>query len=354
MDTLRPSENISKLNDTWLRIAGIPVIAIASQWLFYEADYQKYHYSRIKAIIAAVIITTIIWEINRVSIIHFRKKYPDVNQTKKRATYSVGSIVIINFLLQLILTPVYNILYIWNHLLTFKESLFDYVVSLFFILLLYIIYEMIYFFRKWNQTIDEKHRFQEQILKNQLDLLKNQVNPHFLFNSLNTLEALIDEKSTNASRYVSELATVYRFILQSQDKALNTVKEELNFIQAYSFLLTTRFGNNLSISINVMKQIEEKQVPALSLQLLVENAMKHNIVSSSMPLKIEIRSENDYLYVHNNLQRRHQFLSSTKTGLENIRKRYRLLGEYQISIHENETDFIVGLPLLSESAIKEN
>ncbi len=349
MGTLKPSDNISKLNDTWLRLAGIPVIAVASQWLFYEADYQKYQYSRIKAIIAAIIITTLIWELNRISIIYFRKKFPNVNQTKNRTLFTVTSIVIINFLLQLVLTPVYNILFIWNHLLTFNESLFDYGVSLFFILFLYIIYEMIYFFRKWNQSIEEKHHFQEQILKNQLDLLKNQVNPHFLFNSLNTLEALIDENSMNASRYVSELATVYRFILQSQDKELNTVKEEINFINAYTFLLTTRFGNNITVEIEILPDIEEKQLPALSLQLLVENAMKHNIVSATKPLKIEIFSNNETLYVRNNLQRRHQFLPSTKTGLENIKKRYQLLGDYQILIEENTNEFIVGLPLLSIS-----
>ena len=163
---------------------------------------------------------------------------------------------------------------------------------------------------------------------------------------MNTLAALIDDENAPAQKYLDQLSDVYRYVLVSREKSTVTLEEEMAFLDAYIYLNKTRFRENLMVEAQVDEAAYQKQVAPLSLQMLLENAIKHNIISKENPLTIKILQENNYLSVANNLQEKKTFEKSTKVGLQNIINRYRLLTDQQVEIHKSEWNFTVRIPLL--------
>lgn len=208
------------------------------------------------------------------------------------------------------------------------------------------IYESIYFMNELRKSVEEKEMLKRESLKAQLNALKTQVNPHFLFNNLNTLSSIIPDNPRQAVDFVQQLSKVYRHILEVKDEQSILLKDELDVVRAYAFLLQTRFGDNLGITINVPDDKLEKKIVPLSLQILMENAIKHNIVSSDKPLQIDVFAQNGRLVVSNTLQKKNQINESTGIGLDNIRNRYKLLGEKQVEVTENGSNFTVSIPLI--------
>lgn len=188
----------------------------------------------------------------------------------------------------------------------------------------------------------------------QMRALQSQVNPHFLFNSLNSLSSLIDENPQQATEYVDELSSVYRYLLRAADQELTTLSVELNFIQSYFHLLKTRYGNSVRPEM-VANAYHDALIPPLTLQLLVENAVKHNRALPDEPLLIRIRTTEDgQLVVENNMQRRNVRVESNGVGLSNITDKYRLLERPLPLIEENEGWFRVTLSLLSATQAVDN
>jgi len=180
----------------------------------------------------------------------------------------------------------------------------------------------------------------------QFETLKSQVNPHFLFNSFGTLISIIDENPTLAIEYVEKLSVFFRNILEFRDKDLISLREELEIIANYIFLQKKRFAENLRVEILVKPEDRDSLIPPLTLQLLIENAIKHNVISMAKPLKISVRSETDGLRISNNLQKKPAVSDSTGFGLKTIVRRYQLLGDYQVKIEETEQQFSVTLPFI--------
>jgi Putative regulator of cell autolysis len=180
----------------------------------------------------------------------------------------------------------------------------------------------------------------------QFESLKNQLDPHFLFNSLNVLSSLIDENPNLAQRFTSSMSKIYRYVLEQKDKELVTVEEELDFAKTYCELLKTRFED----SVNFEVEVKDKKgfVVPLSLQLLLENCIKHNFATSAKPLIIKIYSENGNLIVENNLQAREQVKEREGIGLSNIVQRYSLITNRNVFIEKSEDYFKVKIPLLTE------
>ncbi|ADB37833.1 sensor histidine kinase [Spirosoma linguale] len=190
-------------------------------------------------------------------------------------------------------------------------------------------------------------RMHQEKTEMQMRALQSQINPHFLFNGLNTLSSLIDEDPHQAGEFVDELSKVYRYLLRSNEHELTTLSIELRFISSYFHLLKTRFGCSVSLDIDVDKTYQEALLPPLTLQLLVENAVKHNVVIAQKPLKIRIRTTPDnVLIVENSLQRKTLRVESNGVGLSNIAVKYQLLNQQQPVIQEHEGWFQVKLPLL--------
>lgn len=231
-----------------------------------------------------------------------------------------------------------------------RKFVFDVnIISLIITIITNSISEAVFLFKQWKVALLNAEKLKQENLQSQFAALKNQVNPHFLFNSLNTLATIIPENSDQAVEFVEKLSSVYRYLLQYKDDETVDLKTELVCIDAYFFLQKIRFGNNLHVHINVPVQYNTKQIPPLSLQILVENAIKHNVISSLKPLFIDIYVDDvGMLVTKNNLQRKKSVESSTKIGLQNLINRFHYIFNKGIEIYETEDSFMVKLPLGEE------
>lgn len=204
------------------------------------------------------------------------------------------------------------------------------------------------FYKQSLKAAIEIEQLKEENLRSQLETLRQQVNPHFLFNSLNVLSALIPLDPKTALLFVQQLSKVYRYILDAGKESFASVQVEMDSLDAYAFLLKQRFGNAIIWKITSEHNIKGR-IPALSLQLLAENAVKHNIVSAAKPLTIQIIAKNDVVKVINNVQEKHISEPSTGTGLNNISQRYLLSGHTPPEIHQSNELFEVILPIIKDT-----
>lgn len=203
-----------------------------------------------------------------------------------------------------------------------------------------------YFIDQWKLSLVKTERLEKEKTQVQFDNLKNQLNPHFLFNALTSLNSLIFENQTLASQFLQHLSKVYRYVLQNKDKNFVSVQTELDFIQNYVFLLRTRFESALTITFRIDAHSKDKAIVPVTLQILIENALKHNIVDKDRPLSIRIETNDEYLVVSNNLQVRKLVETSNKQGLENLKSLYAFFTDKPVLIASNDTEFSVSVPLV--------
>lgn len=210
-----------------------------------------------------------------------------------------------------------------------------------------------YLSKQWKQSIEDKAELQVQAAELQKEKslmqyhhLKNQVNPHFLFNAFTSLDGLIQSNPNLASEYVRHLSKVYRYVLEHKENEVVTVNTEIDFIQHYISLLTIRFGEALKVNLNISSDAKDKGIVMVTLQMLIDNAIKHNTVHVKTPLTISISDENGSLHVRNNKQLRKQIEHSTKHGLRQLTQLYSYLTESKVGVVDNENVFDVEIPLL--------
>ena len=205
------------------------------------------------------------------------------------------------------------------------------------------------FMIQWKNSVKQESTKQEIVAKTEtakFESLKNQLDPHFLFNSLNVLTSLIGENPSQAERFTTKLSKVYRYVLEQRNKDLVPIEEELKFAKTYMELLGMRFEEAVQFNIPDTISNNELKIVPLSLQLLLENAVKHNVVSTSKPLTINIYEEGSYLMITNNVNPKEAIGKSTKIGLQNIADRYGLITDKGVKIENNNKTFKVSLPLL--------
>ncbi len=288
------------------------------------------------------------WNLARWVIQRVQRRFPGLERTQTRllwmllfALVAVNGAVFFRFSLHILL----------GSRETLWLGLVDYVTSagiqLFYYGVYVGIYEGGYLLRQWRQTYQEKEDLVKIHWQTRFDSLKAQVNPHFLFNSLNTLSALVDENPRLASAFVDEMSSVYRYLLRSNQAELLPLRAELSFIQSYFHLLKTRHGTGISLFIEVSEAAQQTLIPPLTLQLLVENAVKHNRILPEEPLTIELKTTDEgQLLVRNSLQRREQRALSNQVGLANILNKYALLRQPAPFIADDGLTFSVYLPLI--------
>ncbi|MFH4964087.1 histidine kinase [Gaetbulibacter sp. M235] len=211
-----------------------------------------------------------------------------------------------------------------------------------------IIFHVIYFYNKYQQNKIKEQKVIAGTASAKFDALKNQLDPHFLFNSLNVLTSLIEENPENAQKFTTSLSKVYRYVLEQKNKELVTVDEELEFAKTYMSLLKMRFEDSIIFEIPEKASNPESKVVPLSLQLLLENAVKHNMVTTSKPLHIKIYESEGNLVVENNLQPKQIVKKSSGVGLENIKQRYNLLSNKRVYINQQVNSFAVSIPMLTK------
>jgi two-component system LytT family sensor kinase len=203
------------------------------------------------------------------------------------------------------------------------------------------------FFRNWRKSLLEVEQLKREKMKSDYQALQNQLNPHFLFNNFNMLLSEIRRDPDNAVRITEKLSDVYRYVLESKNHETISLGNEAEFVEAIIFLHQVRFGDNLVVENQLPVEVNDYRLPPLTLQILIENALKHNVVSASHPLHIRIAIENDYLLVVNNIQPR-KSTYSTGLGLKNIKMRYSYLTERKVTVEINDNQFTVKVPLLLE------
>jgi sensor histidine kinase YesM len=207
------------------------------------------------------------------------------------------------------------------------------------------------YFKAWRAAVRNEEKFKREALSMQYEALKNQVNPHFLFNSLNALTTLVETDTKKSVKFIKQLSEVYRYVLEQKDKELVELDTELKFVESYIFLQQIRYGNNLIFHNNLIFDdsfIRKHKVIPLSLQILVENAIKHNIISEEKPLTVEIFIDDDFIVVKNNLQKRSAVDSSGNIGLNNIKSRYEYLTDKKFQVNESDGYFVVKIPIIKQ------
>ncbi|ADB38791.1 sensor histidine kinase [Spirosoma linguale] len=341
---------MNHLNDKALRIIG-PLALWAVGTVFFNLNVLvDAPVSRWRFVTFGIFTLYLSWFTIRTLVIQAQRQYPGLERTRQRIIWlavlslpATAGLVLV----RLLLTIYY--LFAGHTRPDLGDPLFMFGIGLFYATIIGAIYEARYFFWQWLVEKRASEELRRAKLEMQLNSLKGQVQPHFLFNSLNSLQALVKAQETDkAVRFIGDLAQVYRYLLQSNEQTLISLDDELTFTHAYLGLLKTRFDEGLQLEVAIDPAYRSYRLPPLTLQLLVENAVKHNIVSASRPLTIRLYSNgHQTLVVENNLQRRPRSdVASDKKGLLTISQKYRLLGQPDIDIQETEQAFMVTVPLI--------
>ncbi len=329
----------------WLTLVAMLVLALLITLLIFDSKGEG-----IKIFMTsyawAVAICVTQWMGNSYIYGLLDKRYSWQDHLKKRAIY--GSLALIGYsafayvVVQMIMfklvygalpeNPVY-----WTLRTSYIAVLISFAVSLIFL--------VVAFFQYWKKSLLEAERFKAEMLQYKYEALQNQINPHFLFNSFNVLSDLVYEDQNKAIAFIRQLSQLFRYVLDSRDRELVTIKEELEFIEAFSYLLQTRFEDKLIIQQEFEAREDEMIVP-MTLQLLIENCVKHNEISASQPLTVQIMRTGDYLKVENNLQLKSAGLDSKKTGLSNIRQQFKFFTDKEIVLTETDHSFSVEVPVI--------
>jgi len=335
-------------NDIWFVVIGIVLLSFVTDFLFSSWSFGRLPF--IEALYnwsVSLIFSTTNWLVMRSILIALRKKYPSLKDNKKRIPLFFFTIVItvltVDYLGNMTLGFVFGQNY--NHPLRSKLILPIIIIST----MTMAIYEAIYYYVRLKQSIRDEEQAKRAIVQAQLDTLRNQAQPHFFFNTLNTLRDIIDQNTKEeAKEFVNRLSEVFRFILESGNSNLIPLQDELDFSKAYLHIQKERFGENLKVHWNIPKKLNNELTIPMSLQLLLENAVKHNVISRARPLQVKVFVEDDQLVVQNRIQPKSTQLPTTKLGLKNIQRRYALIANKTITISKEKGFFTVKLPLLSK------
>lgn len=351
MGLLNKTKRIKYLafNDIWFMVGGIILLSFITDFLFSNGSFMRLPF--IEATInwsVSLIFSTVNWLVMRAILIALRKQYPSLKENKIRIPLFflaiVMTVLIVDYSGNMTLGYVFGDNY--NHPLRSKLIVPIILIST----MTMAIYEAIYYYIRLKNSIREEEQAKRAIVQAQLDTLRNQAQPHFFFNTLNTLRDIIDQNTKEeAKEFVNRLSEVYRFILESGNSNLITLQEELKFAKAYIHIQKERFGVNLTVHWSIPENYYDKLIIPMSLQLLLENAVKHNIISKAKPLQVNVAIENEQLLVSNKIQPKSTQLPTTKLGLKNIERRYTLISDKQVFIAKDNDHFTVKLPLLTHA-----
>lgn len=341
--------DIAGFNDRHLILVGWPLISILISLMLFGDFYVQGDWQFLMMCIPmSFVYTGLFWFALRGSYARLKFRYPSFKDIGKRLAWAFVAFNVIYFTVDFALDTLFN--WLSPNDKHEPDALLSYIASLIVSALVMTLYEATSFYVQLQRTVAEKAELERQNVESQLESLRNQVNPHFLFNSLNTLIYLIPEDSEKAVRFVQQLSKVYRYVLESRDSKLIPLSEELDFLNSYIFLLKERFGENLQVEIKDLEKKRDAAIVPLTLQMLFENAIKHNVISTGKPLCIEVFAENGHLVVRNNLQKKNQVMDSTGVGLQNIKDRYRMLTDKAVEVITSQQYFTVALPAIEVSS----
>jgi two-component system, LytTR family, sensor kinase len=231
-------------------------------------------------------------------------------------------------------------------LLNAEVIFYSFITNFLFNVVLVIILDLSFYYRWVNKKALNREIEQRVKANYKYQLLKSEMDPHFLFNSLNVLDQLIFENQEKASEYVNKLALVYRYLLKIESDSFVLLEEELEFVKKYVDLLNERFGNGLVVKIEIPEKYHESKIIPCAIQMMIENAVKHNVVNTNHTLYIDVKVSGDELEIKNNICRKKKIVSHTGIGINNIREQYQLLFNKDITISDDNKFFVVKIPIV--------
>lgn len=300
-------------------------------------------------LIIVTLVVIFLWEGNKIIDGWLNTKYSWINSPKKRVfAQAIAFTLFTSITLFLLMFTLHQIKFGDGRLIDHRDRNMQeiFLPALFFTLALIAIYISFNFFKAWKNSLLEVEKYKTQSTEAQLQNLKNQINPHFLFNNLSVLTSLVYKNQDKAVDFINELSKVYRYVLDNKNSELVTLNEELEFLNHYTYLLNIRFENAFKFSVNIEENIKHIYLPPMCLQMLVENTIQHNEASLAKPLHVTIYTNNNSLTIENNIQARSNLSESSKTGLSNIQSRYSYFTNKKIEIFNDGKSFKVTLPLM--------
>lgn len=338
-------KEVTGFDDRVVVLIGWPLASLVISVLLFNDYYESTNWSSLSFCIPmSFVYTGVFWYALRWTYYQVKMRHPAMREIGRRLAWMGVAFVVVNFLVKVVLDNLFDRLLLVPH----DEPSFavEFIAALLVSALVIATYEVLSFYLQLQTAVAEKAQLERQNVESQLEGLRNQVNPHFLFNSLNTLVYLIPEDPEKAVRFVQQLSKVYRYVLESREARIIPLHEELEFLHSHVFLLKERFGDNLQVNLSNLNGNANSAIVPLTLQMLFENAIKHNVISTEKPLTIDLFVENGHLVVRNKLQRKNQVMDSTGVGLENIRTRYRMLTDREVEIIVSREYFTVLLPMV--------
>lgn len=280
---------------------------------------------------------------------YITKNYPWKTDFKKQLIYGFAGSLVLSVFVLIVLRFVVSVLFYNHDPATFLEGSKSYFLfSISITVLITLLFYLIYFYKANAEQKVNESQIVAKTETAKYESLKSQLDPHFLFNSLNVLTSLIGENPELAEKFTTKLSKVYRYVLEQKSKDLIPLEEELQFAASYMELLEMRFEDAIHFELPKIISNPDYKIVPLSLQILLENAVKHNVISSENPLKIKISEANGYLTVSNNLNEKSVLTNSTKVGLNNIKERYNLITQKKVEIGVEKGYFIARIPLLTQ------
>jgi len=332
----------------WISYGKVILISIAGSFLITYFTCHSCH-TNAERYLWATFFSSLLWVSlwigNEQLSIYVTSRIPWVQYPVKRLVVGVVSTVLFT------VAVVLSIVTVWERVMNFSFG-GSYTIVLSSLIITFFISLFLQgrgFLLSWKEAAVAAEAANKESIKAQYESLKSQVNPHFLFNSLNALTNLVYEDQDKAAKFIKQLSEVYRYVLDTRNREVVSLEEELQFLNAYLFLQQIRFGDKLQIKIELNGV--ESHVAPLAFQMLIENAIKHNVISQDDPLMIRLYSDLDYLVIENNFQKKSVLMEdSPRIGLENIRKRYAFLSDRPIEVVQVEKLFRVKLPILKTAA----
>lgn len=343
----KQEEKSLQINDIGFRLILAPVFGIAIPLVTGMINITNLSNLEVKlSFLYTILIAVIIWEGNRYLHFSLRSYFDWYNKPLRKIIVVLLSISFYTIpVTVLMLTGWYKIF--TNEQPDSQVITVSTLIIMICVIFITHIYETVFLVKESENEMLRNEQLERARAQAELEALKNQIDPHFIFNSLNTLSHLIEEKPAKAKMFNNNLADVYRYILQNKNKELILLKEELDFMLDYFSLLKIRFENAVQLKVDIPEHMQQEYlVPPICLQLLIENAIKHNEFSDIDPLTVTIVLENDILIVTNNIQKKELFRESSKIGLNNLKERYRLTTGKSVTVTEANTMFEVLLPLI--------
>ncbi|WP_438962012.1 histidine kinase [Nonlabens sp.] len=330
-------------------VSACIALLINSINLFVTGQLRPWN-DEVEAYAVNFIFSIFITAVNTIFFEYIGKYYTwSVNGMKRLVIGAIGS-VLLTMITLFSLLFIIRVFYYGEPIDEFfaNQKLDWYIFGTTFTIIISVAFHAFYFYKELQKQKVNEQKVIARSATAQFDALKNQLDPHFLFNSLNVLVSLIEENPKAATKFTTSLSKVYRYVLEQRHKELVPVDEELAFARTYVGLLKTRFEDSIQIDIPEKSNIPDAQVVPLSLQLLLENAVKHNVVSDSKPLQLRIYEDRNQLIIENNLQKKPVANSGSGVGLQNIASRYKLLTDRKMSIAQDESYFKVQIPILTK------